>query len=89
MQCNVPDNKIHGANVGPTLGRQYPGGPHVGDTNLTIWGVIYMTISAIYMLNTPICIDIFYVFNWLLKFVTYCGLMTPYGVIWIYENLLR
>ena len=32
-----PDSKIHGANVGPTWGRQDPGGPHVGHTNLVIW----------------------------------------------------
>ena len=35
----VPDNKIHGANMGPTSGRQDPGGPHVGPMNLAIWGV--------------------------------------------------
>ena len=33
-----PDNKIHGANMGPTWGRQDPGGPHVGPMNLVIWG---------------------------------------------------
>ena len=32
-----PDSKIHGANVGPTFGRQERGGPHVGHTNLAIW----------------------------------------------------
>ena len=35
-----PDSKIHGANMGPTWGRQDPGGPHVGHTNLAIWAVI-------------------------------------------------
>ena len=34
------DSKVHGANVGPILGWQDPGGPHVGPTNLAIWGVI-------------------------------------------------
>ena len=33
----TPDSKIHGANVGPTWGRQDPGGPHVGHMNLAIW----------------------------------------------------
>ena len=33
----LPDNKIHGTNVGPTWGRQDPGGPHVGHKNLAIW----------------------------------------------------
>ena len=32
-----PDSKVHGANVGPTWGRQDPGGPHVGHTNFAIW----------------------------------------------------
>ena len=32
-----PDSKIHGANVGSTWGRQDPGGPHDGHTNLAIW----------------------------------------------------
>ena len=37
---NVPDNKVHGANMGPIWGRQDPGGPHVGPINLAIWGNI-------------------------------------------------
>ena len=32
-----PDNKVHGANVGPTRGRQDRGGPHVGPMNFAIW----------------------------------------------------
>ena len=31
------DSKVHGANMGPTLGRQDPGGHHVGPVNLAIW----------------------------------------------------
>ena len=34
----APDNKVHGANVGPSWGRQDPGGPHVSHMNLAIWG---------------------------------------------------
>ena len=34
---NTPDNKVHGANMGPIWGRQDPGGPHVGPTNFAIW----------------------------------------------------
>ena len=34
---NCPDSKAHGANTGPTWGRQDPGGPHVGPINLFIW----------------------------------------------------
>ena len=33
---HFPDNKVHGANVGPIWGRQDPGGPHVGPMNLAI-----------------------------------------------------
>ena len=32
-----PDSKVHGTNMGPTWGRQDPGGPHVGHMNLAIW----------------------------------------------------
>ena len=32
-----PDNKVHGANMGPTWGRQDPGWLHVGHVNLAIW----------------------------------------------------
>ena len=31
-----PDNKVHGANMGPIWGRQDPGGPHVGPMNVAI-----------------------------------------------------
>ena len=33
---SLPDSKVHGANVGPTWGRQYSGGPHVGRVNFAI-----------------------------------------------------
>ena len=32
-----PDNKVHGANMGPIWGRQDPDGPHVGPMNLAVW----------------------------------------------------
>ena len=32
-----PDSKVHGANMGPTWGRQDPGGPHVGPINFASW----------------------------------------------------
>ena len=35
----VPDSKIHVANMGPTWGRQDPGGLHVGHTSLAIWDI--------------------------------------------------
>ena len=36
---DVPDSKVHGANMGPIWGRQDPGGPHVGPMNFAICGV--------------------------------------------------
>ena len=34
---DIPNGKVHGANMGPTWGRQDPGGPHVGPMNLAFW----------------------------------------------------
>ena len=34
---NNPDSKVHEANMGPTWGRQGPGGPHVGPMNFAVW----------------------------------------------------
>ena len=33
---DIPDSKVHGANIGPIWGRQDPGGPYVGPMNLAI-----------------------------------------------------
>ena len=35
------DSKVHGAVMGPTWGRQDPGGPHVGPMNLAILEVMW------------------------------------------------
>ena len=35
--CNIPDSKVHGANMGPIWGRQDPGGPHVDPMNFALW----------------------------------------------------
>ena len=40
-----PDNKVHGANMGPTWGRQDPGGPHFGHVNVAIW--VYMRLRSL------------------------------------------
>ena len=45
-RCNAPDNKVHGANMEPTWGRQDPGGPLVGHVNLAICGNVH-NFSAI------------------------------------------
>ena len=43
----VPDSKVYGANIGPTWGRQYPGGPHVGPMNLAIWGILNTSVPIV------------------------------------------
>ena len=35
-----PHSKVHRDNMGPTWGRQDPGGPHVGPINFAIWVVL-------------------------------------------------
>ena len=42
VRQNLPDSKVHGANMGPILGRQTPGGPHVGPMNFAIWEFIIL-----------------------------------------------
>ena len=37
MWENIPDSKVHGANMGPIWDRQYPGGPHVGPMDFPFW----------------------------------------------------
>ena len=44
-----PDSKVHGANVGPTCGRQDPGGPHAGHMNFAIWVVAF--VEGDYQIN--------------------------------------
>ena len=44
---SFPDSKVFGVNMGPTRGRQDPGGPHVGPMNLAIWcGYKYNTVMS-------------------------------------------
>ena len=42
-----PDNKGHGANMGPTWVLSAPGGPHVGPMILAIRGLICLSIKII------------------------------------------
>ena len=44
---DVPDSKVHGANMAPIWGRQNPGGPHVGPVNFAIWGVHTVHITCL------------------------------------------
>ena len=55
---NIPDSKVHGANMGPTWILSVPGGPHVGPMNLairdellcTVWGLV-MKCYMLYVLH--------------------------------------
>ena len=44
----IPDSKVHETNMGPTWGRQDPGGPHVGHVNLAIWDILTRICTVIY-----------------------------------------
>ena len=44
----APDNKVHGANMGPTWVLSAPGGPHVGPMNLAIRGVTRLEWAVAY-----------------------------------------
>ena len=46
LHRNWPDNKVHGANMGPTWVLPAPDGPHVGHINLTI-KVILLKLTSI------------------------------------------
>ena len=43
-----PNSKVHGANMGPSWGRQDPGGPHVGPMNFAIWVVYFIQMDIIF-----------------------------------------
>ena len=40
-----PGSKVHGANVGPTWGRQDQGGPHVGHMSFAIWVATFKNLD--------------------------------------------
>ena len=40
---NIPDSKVHGANMGPIWGWQDPDWPHIGPINLAVWDFIEST----------------------------------------------
>ena len=46
-----PDSKVHRASMGPTWGRQDPGGPHVGHMDLAIRGQLQGETRKIYVLE--------------------------------------
>ena len=44
---HIPESKVYGANMGPTWGRQDPGGPCVGPMYLAIWDDIPVHVGKI------------------------------------------
>ena len=42
MNDYIPDNKVHGANMGPTWVLSAPGESHVGHMKIAIWDVIVL-----------------------------------------------
>ena len=45
VHSSIPNSKVHGAYMGPTWGRQDPGGPHVGPMKLAIRDVNTMRLG--------------------------------------------
>ena len=43
---NIPDSKVHGANMGPTRVLSAPGGPHVGPMNLAIRDALMLRLAS-------------------------------------------
>ena len=52
----IPDSKVHGANMGPTWGRQDPVGPHVGPMDLAIWDAYRKREITITALKRKCCL---------------------------------
>ena len=49
---SYPDSKVNKANMGPIWGRQDPGEPHVGPTNLAAWVALKSTRALAVVLVT-------------------------------------
>ena len=47
----LPDSGFHGANMGPTWGRDYPGEPHGGPMHLIIWAYKLLRWIFIHQIN--------------------------------------
>ena len=65
-----PDSKVHWANMGPTWGRQDPGGPHVGHVNLAIW-VVFISCSPHTLRHSDL---------------DFCPLLRGYGGRWVWAG---
>ena len=63
----IPDSKVYGANMGPTWGRQDPGGPHGGLMNLAIWHYGQLWHNIWMMSHEPWGISLHWILNCLSK----------------------
>ena len=64
----IPDNKTHGANMGPIWGRQDPGGPHICPMIFAIWvsSTRYLgDFKYPFMTEHFQCFYLYEVFNWM------------------------
>ena len=66
---NIPDSKVHGANMGPIWGRQDPGGPHVGPMNFAIWDycmplILGRRLGGTVIFNSLLSGSTFYEISW-------------------------
>ena len=50
MPLQIPDSKVHGANMGPVWGWQDPGAPNIGPMNFAIWDCI-ACVEMIYVIS--------------------------------------
>ena len=60
----VPENKVHGANMGTTWGRQDPGGPHVGHVNFAIWDMPVHTEFKLCIVVQCVHVATCYITDW-------------------------
>ena len=54
---DIPDSKVHGANMGPIWGRQDPGGTHVGPMNFVVLDQLFHNIPSKKLINNLISIS--------------------------------
>ena len=47
MCAKTPDNKVHGANMGPTWVLSAPDGPHIGPMNLAISDIVWANVGLL------------------------------------------
>ena len=54
---NIPDSKVHWANMEPIWGRQDPGGPHVGPMNFAIWDASILHVNMLSEINRMVLLQ--------------------------------